>query len=148
MKSLAPLSVIVVGCLLTVACERSPQASGTPPGTSYQVNSLELRDGGASQQVRGASVTSAFFQGVKVEPKLGRSFLPEDFGAGRQQQVVMLSERFWQQKFRGDPRMIGAMIRLNGQPFTVIGVMPAAFEVPSGADLWVPKIQNVSNREL
>jgi putative ABC transport system permease protein len=139
MKSFAPLAVMILGVLVTVGCEKNAQTSSNPPDTTYQVNSLELRDGRTSQQVRGASVTSAFFQSEKVQPLLGRAFLPEEYGASRQQQVVMVSHRFWQQKFAGDPHLIGTTIRLNGQAFTVVGIMPAAFEVPSGVDMWVPK---------
>ena len=54
-------------------------------------------------------------------------------------QVVMLSQRFWQQQFGGDPRNIGTSMRLNGQAFTVIGIMPKAFDVPTGVDVWMPK---------
>jgi len=88
--------------------------------------------------VRGASVAPAFFQSAKVPPLLGRGFLPEEYGSDRQQ-VVMLSERFWQQRLGGDPRIIGATLRLNGQSFTVIGILPMTFDVPSGVDVWVPK---------
>jgi len=69
---------------------------------------------------------------------LGRGFLPEEYSSSRQQ-VVMLSHRLWQERFRGDPRIIGTTMRLNGQAFTVIGVMPTTFDVPSGVDIWVPK---------
>lgn len=62
---------------------------------------------------------------------LGRGFLPEKYGSASGQ-VVMVSHRLWQQRFRGDPRIIGTTMRLNGQAFTVIGIMPATFDVPSG----------------
>ena len=68
---------------------------------------------------------------------LGRGFLPEEYGSGSGQ-VVMVSHRLWQQRFRGDPRIIGIGIRVNGQAFTVIGIMPTTFDVPPGVDIWVP----------
>jgi putative ABC transport system permease protein len=92
----------------------------------------------AIRKVRGASVTVAFFQSARVAPFLGRSFLPEEYSSSRQQ-VVMVSHRFWQQQFGGDPRLIGMTMHLNGQNFTVIGIMPTMFDVPSGVDIWVPK---------
>jgi putative ABC transport system permease protein len=140
MKSSAPLAVVgILGCILSAGCVQTREASAAnPPATSYQVGSFELQVNGSSQQVRGASVTSAFFQSAKGQPLVGRGFLPEEYGSGRQQ-VVMLSGRFWQQQFGGDPRIIGATVRLNGRTLTVIGVMPATFDVPSGVDIWVPK---------
>jgi putative ABC transport system permease protein len=99
----------------------------------------QLQNSGSSQKVRGASVAPAFFQSAKVPPLLGRGFLPEEYGSGRQQQVVMVSQRFWQQRLGGDPRVIGSPMRLNGQTFTVIGILPTRFDVPSGVDIWVPK---------
>jgi hypothetical protein len=97
------------------ACVQTREANApNPPVTSYQVGSFELHNTGNSQMVRGASVAPAFFQSAKVPPLLGRGFLPEEYGSGRQQ-VVMLSERFWQQRLGGDPRIIGASMRLTDQ---------------------------------
>ena len=140
MKSCAPLAASgILSCILIVGCVQTPQASApNPPASSYQVGSFELRDGGSSQQIRGASVTAAFFQAVKVAPLLGRGFLPEEYSSGRRQ-VVIVSQRFWQLHFGGDPRIIGTSIHLNGQPFTVIGTLPPMFDFPSGVDIWVPK---------
>jgi len=52
---------------------------------------------------------------------------------------VMLSQRFWQQQFGGDPRIIGTAMRLNGQTCTVIGIMPTTFDFPPGVEIWMPK---------
>ena len=141
MKSSAPLSVAgVLGCILIAGgCTQTREATvPSPPTTSYQVSSFELQESGSSQQVRGASVTPVFFQTAKTPTMLGRGFLPGEYGSSGQQ-VVMLSHRFWQQRFGGDPRVIGTTMRLNGQAFTVIGIMPTTFDVPSGVDLWLPK---------
>ena len=140
MKSSAPLAVVgILGCILLSGCVQTREASAAnPPATSYQVRSFELQVSGSSQKIRGASVTSAFFQNVKGQALLGRGFLPEEYSSGGQP-VAMVSHRFWQQQFSGDPRIIGATVRLNGRPCTVVGVMPTAFDVPSGVDIWVPK---------
>ena len=139
-KSSAPLAMAeVVFCIAIVGCVQTREANlPKPPPASYQVGSFELQDSGSSQKVRGASVTPAFFQSAKVPPLLGRGFLPQEFGSGGQR-VLMVSQPFWQQRFGGDPRIIGTTLRLNGQAFTVIGVMPRMFDVPSGVDIWVPK---------
>src|SRR5215475_1531856 len=136
MKSLVPFLVaaILLGILI-VGC-----GEGNPPANSYQVDSFDMRTGGSSQQIRGVTVTPIFFQSKNVLPLIGRVFLPEEYGQ-RQRQVVVLSYRFWQRQFSGDPRVIGSSMDLNGQTFTVIGVMPTAFDVPSGVDIWVPTTQ-------
>ena len=139
-KSSAPLVIAgVLGCVLIAGCVQTRDANAPgPPTTSYQVDSFELQESGSSQKVRGASVAPVFFQNAKIPTLLGRGFLPDEYGSGRQQ-VVIVSHRLWQQRFGGDPRIIGITVRLNGQSFTVIGVMPTTFDVPSGVDIWVPK---------
>lgn len=139
-KSSAPLAVAgVLGCILIVGCVQTREANVlSPPATSYQVGSFELQENGSSQKVRGASVTLVFFQTAKMPTLLGRGFLPEEYRSGRQQ-VVIVSHRLWQQRFHGDPGIIGTTMRLNGQAFTVIGIMPTTFDIPSGVDLWVPR---------
>jgi hypothetical protein len=141
-KSSTPLAVAgVLGCILIAGCVQTREANlANPPATSYQVGSFELQDGGSRQKVRGASVAPAFFQSAKMPPLLGRGFRPEEYGSGRRQ-VVMVSHRLWEQRFGGDPRIIGTTMRLNGQAFTVIGIMPTVFDVPSGVDIWVPKAE-------
>jgi hypothetical protein len=63
--------------------------------------------------------------------------IPEEYISSKQQ-VVMISRRLWQQ-LGGDPRIIGMTMRLNGQNFTVIGILPTTFDIPSGVDIWAPK---------
>src|SRR5262247_1577555 len=105
MKSSSPLAMAgIVSCILIVGCVQTPQASSSnPPASSYQIGPFELQDSGRPQKVRGASVTATFFQFVRVVPLLGRGFLPEEYTSGRQQKVVLVSQRFWQQRFGGDP---------------------------------------------
>ena len=85
MKSSAPVAVAgVLGCILIAGCVQTREANvPNPPATSYQVGLFELQDGGSYQQVRGVSVTPAFFQSAKVSPLLGRGFLPEEYSSGR-----------------------------------------------------------------
>ena len=140
MQSSAPLAVAgALSAILIAGCAQTREANiPSPPATSYQVGSFELQEGGSSQNVRGASVTPVFFQAAKMRTLLGRNFIPGDYGSGGQQ-VVIVSHRLWQQRFRGDPRIIGSTISFNGQAFTVVGIMPRTFDVPSGVDIWVPK---------
>jgi len=50
----------------------------------------------------------------------------------------LVSNRLWKRKFAGDPALLGRKLRLNDGDFTVIGIMPATFESPAGAEIWVP----------
>lgn len=130
-------------CFLALsACDRLGEnsTSDIPPATSYRVDEFALSSDGISQTRRGASVTTAFFQAAKSRPWLGRLFTPEEYQSGKHQTVV-LSHRFWQQRFKGDPASIGRAVRLNGRDLTIVGVMPPAFKVPSGVDVWLPNVE-------
>ena len=87
-----------------------------------------------------AAVTEGMLTRVlRSEPVLGRGFLPEeDVPDGPD--VVLLSHRFWQERFAGDPDVIGRPVLLNEEPYTVVGVMPEGFAPPfvSNAALWRP----------
>lgn len=139
MKSLAPTAAIILCSFVIVGCTQTrPAIPANPPATSYQVDSFELQESGRTQKVRGASVTPDFFQSVKEPPMLGRIFIPEDYSLGRRQ-VVVLNHRLWQQRFGADPRLIGTAMHLDGRTFTVVGVMPANFDIPPGTDMWIPR---------
>ena len=75
--------------------------------------------------------TDNFFEVFGVRPMLGRSFLPGEDQAGADD-VVVLSHEVWQRDFQADPKVIGQVARLDGHPYTIIGVMPADFRYPLG----------------
>ena len=96
--------------------------------------------GPAGGEAVGASVVSGnFFDVLDARPARGRFFLPEEDRAPRAHPVVVLSHRFWRDRFRSDPAIVGAVISLDGAPFTVIGVASAGFHGPwlVAPDLWV-----------
>jgi putative ABC transport system permease protein len=133
------LSFTAIVCSLAMAgCGPRPRpAQANPPPNSYRIDSFHLNEAGASEEIRGAIVTPAFFQAVNVPPYIGRGFFPEDYQPGNQQ-VVLLTHRFWKQRFASNPAQIGVRLVLNGHPFTVIGIMPPGFETPAGVDIWAP----------
>jgi len=94
-------------------------------------------DGVPPGHFNGAWVTTNLFDVVGVRPLLGRGFLPEDGLAGAPP-VAVISARVWKEMFNGDPGILGRSIRVNGEPRTVLGVMPARFEFPLRQDLWLP----------
>ena len=68
---------------------------------------------------------------------LGRDFLPEDDDPGKNQ-VMLLSNRLWRTHFGADPGIVGRDVRMDGRPYTVVGVMPAGVNDRIPADLWIP----------
>jgi putative ABC transport system permease protein len=88
--------------------------------------------------VIGQMVTADFFKVFRVQPALGRTFNPDEFALGREA-VVVLSHRLWQRRFGGSPAAIGSTATINGRPFTIVGVMPPAFDYPGPRyELWAP----------
>ena len=118
--------------------------SGTPGGTLV----LDDPGGGGNrpQQFDMASVTPNFFPLLGVEPALGRNFTAEE-GALNGPRVVIMGNRLWQNTFHSDPGMVGRSIQLNGDPYTVVGILPPQFRLllPAEAfqlrdsDLWIPQ---------
>ena len=85
-------------------------------------------------RLRGLVAGSDLFAVLGVQPLLGRSFTPNEDkpGGGR---VVVLSHSAWQNRFKGDPNVVGQGVTLNGQSYSVIGVMPPGFQFPIQAEL-------------
>ncbi len=90
------------------------------------------------EELKGERVTASLFPLLGVEPRLGRTFRPEEDQPGRGN-VVLLSYSLWQRRFAGDPGIAGKTIRLRDQPYTVVGVLPPAFAVlETGVDIFTP----------
>jgi putative ABC transport system permease protein len=103
-----------------------------------RTSSFILSGKDTAERVVGARVSASFFDVFGVPPALGRVFTAEEDQPGREQ-VAVLSHRLWVRSFGADPAVVGKDVRMNGLPYRVLGVMPARFDVTSGAeDLWVP----------
>src|SRR5580698_4057572 len=93
---------------------------------------------GLPQRIRGMVVTPSWFTLLRVSPALGRPFLEEEGEVGREQEVI-LSHGLWEQLYAGDKAAIGRDLRISGQPFKIVGVMPANFDfVDPDVRLWMP----------
>ncbi len=95
---------------------------------------------GRSEPLRlvGSKVTANFLPALGVTPVLGRHFTEEDETPGRDR-VLLLHHALWQSAFGGDPGVVGQSVVLDGEPHTIVGVMPPAARMPtSGEQLWVP----------
>ena len=86
----------------------------------------------------GMQVSPNFFSILRVSPSLGRSFVSEE-GLPGHEHVAILSFGLWRSQFGGDPGVIGRNITVNGEPHTIVGVMPRAFAFPKyKAEIWTP----------
>ncbi len=93
-----------------------------------------------AEQVSGLRVSAGFFSVLGAKPLLGRTFFPEEETLGKDHEVV-LSYGLWKGRYGGDPSLLGRTIRVDGDDFTVVGVMPREFawQFWSGPrQLWVP----------
>ena len=99
---------------------------------------VEVADG--YEYVVGQIVSGNYFSTLGAEMALGRAFLPEEDRTLGTHPVVVLSHRFWQRRFNGDPNLLNQTIKLHGQPFTVIGVTAPEFigNKPDATSLWIP----------
>jgi putative ABC transport system permease protein len=79
-------------------------------------------------------VTAGIFRALGIRPVAGRTFLPED--DAQRANVVVLSEPFWRARFGGDPSVVGRAIRLDGAPFTIVGVVPGPAQLIGEASVW------------
>ncbi len=86
----------------------------------------------------GMQVSPQYFSILRVPPAIGRAFSAEEGQPGHDS-VVILSHGLWQSRFGSDPSVVGRRVTINGEPSTVIGVMPSRFTMPKyNADLWTP----------
>lgn len=100
-------------------------------------STFNISGNGAPERIPAASVTANLFPMLGVKAALGRTFLPEEEQTGRDQ-VVLLTHGLWQRRFGSDPNLPGQTIRLNGEPYTVIGILPADFEFVGDRQMWTP----------
>ena len=98
---------------------------------------------GDAERYDGSFVTAGVFELTRVQPILGRTILPgEDIQNG--QRVAVIGYTMWQRRFGGDSAVLGTVIRANGQPYSIVGVMPEGFLFPNNAAIWLPLSLNRS----
>ncbi|MEP7270605.1 MAG: ABC transporter permease, partial [Acidobacteriota bacterium] len=93
-------------------------------------------------RVLGGFISADFFQTLGVQPALGRAFQAGEDAAGAER-VVILNHTVWRDRFGANPGLIGQTLTLNGQLYTVVGIMPEGFHFPySDIDIWMPVQQH------
>jgi putative ABC transport system permease protein len=108
---------------------------------------FNLTGGEFPERIHGLSVSANFFQTLGVSPLLGRTFLPGEDQAGRND-VIVMSHGFWRRRFGSDPNLVGKTIVLaefggGGRVCTVIGIMPPSFKFPiiiETCEMWQPHV--------
>jgi predicted permease len=111
--------------------------------TFEQLAAYEYWSAGLGGQVQpyeasGVKVSANFFSTVGINPTTGRDFIPGEDAEGRDREVI-LSNAFWRRRFAADPTAVGKLLKIDGEMYTVIGVMPPRAIFPLGAPaFWVP----------
>jgi putative ABC transport system permease protein len=110
------------------------------------------------EKVEGTRVSTSLFSVLRVQPMLGRTFSPEEEKQGAAP-VVVLSYGLWQRRFGGDSGVVGQTVTLDGDSYTVIGVMPPDFSFPQNSgipaffpstertDLWTPRVLTLEEEQ-
>lgn len=100
---------------------------------------FNLTSDGPPDRVLGGLVSWNFFQTLGVQPVLGRAFSEQE-AQPASSHVAILSRGFWESRFAGDPQIIGKTVKLQGETYTVVGVMPSGFQFPlmGVANIWTP----------
>jgi putative ABC transport system permease protein len=89
---------------------------------------------GKVDEIAAQQVTHRFFDVLRIRPIAGRTFRPED--KALPPNATVISERLWRTRFGSDPSIVGRLLRIDGLPFTVLGIVPAEFQFFAQADLW------------
>src|SRR5262249_38781898 len=91
------------------------------------------------QQLDGAAVTPSFFSVLGVVPREGRPLVEAD-GQKDAAHVIVIGDGLWRRLFGARPGVVGSTIRLDGEPFTIVGIAPPDLRIPAGAEFWRPLI--------
>jgi putative ABC transport system permease protein len=104
---------------------------------AYDSSQANLSGEGDAERIEGALVTHDLGRTLGVNPLLGRDFLAaEDQPNGPK--VAVIAEGMWTRRFGRDPNVLGRSVRLNNEPYTIVGVLPGDLLFPGRAELWVP----------
>src|SRR5580704_1616574 len=104
----------------------------------FQERDQTVELSGLPQRIHGMVVTPSWFKLLRVSPALGRPFSDEEGEIGQDHQVI-LSHGLWEQLYGGDKSALGRDLRISGQPFAIVGVMPEGFDfIDPEVRLWMP----------
>ena len=110
---------------------------------AFDASSVNLTGEGEPQRLQAASVTGAFFRALGVRPRAGRAIDERDVVDNRR--VVVLSDGLWRRLFGARENVVGRVLRLDGQPYEVIGVAAPGVTLPGTPDVWRPLVFTPAN---
>src|SRR5205085_3587425 len=128
--------VTVICCYWATGCSYFVHKASypEPPPTTYRVGYFTVTATGGPERVQVAVVMPDFFKAVNARPLIGRLFIAEDYQG--KAQTILVSHKFWQRRFGGNPNIIGTTVDVDGKSMTIIGVMPNDFDLPRGTEFW------------
>ncbi|HEY1251611.1 MAG TPA: ABC transporter permease [Thermoanaerobaculia bacterium] len=109
-------------------------------------DSVALTGMGRPEDVPAAAVAPDFFAVLRIKPLLGRTLVAGEDEPGHR--VVVLSEALWKTRFGGNPAAVGSTAVLNGESYTIVGVLPAAQTFPEDARLWIPLVWTAEEKAI
>jgi len=124
--------------------DRSHVFSSSGVATQRSFNLIGQRE---PERIRGAKVMADYLTTLGIKPVLGRVFSADEDRPGGPP-VALISYAFWQNHFAGSPGAIGQSLNLDGKTYTLLGVMPAGFDLPGAAEIWLPLQTNIENLPL
>jgi putative ABC transport system permease protein len=110
---------------------------------AFAPESVNMTGRGDPERIQGTATTAGLFELLGVQPALGRTFRPDEERHG-QHRVAVVSDGFWRTRLGADPRALGRSLTLDGEAYTIVGVMPPGFQHPcpwsagKPTDVWVP----------
>jgi predicted permease len=104
---------------------------------AYHTGDVNVSGVGQAERYTGAWTTASLFSIAKALPLLGRT-LDADDNVPNGPNVAVISYAMWKTRFGGERTVLDRVIRANGQPFTIVGVLPEKYGFPNNADLWIP----------
>src|SRR6266704_5432369 len=113
------------------------QSSSFEQMAAYGFRAFTIGGTERPEAIQAGAVASDFFPLLRVKPLLGRTFTPDEDRPG-EGHVVVLGYNFWRDHFASDRNIVGRSVAIDGETYSIIGVMPETFRFPSWAKLWVP----------
>jgi predicted permease len=103
---------------------------------AYSRVEATLMAGDQPIRARGTRISADFFEILGVKPIMGRTFARDEFSHLAKGSIIIISSALWRQQFAADPKIVGQKIQINGNPATIIGVMPSGAVLPDGGDTY------------
>ena len=107
---------------------------------------LNLTGGAYPEQIRGIHVTSGYFRLFGAEIERGRTFTPEE-DRPNGPHLLVISDSLWRRRYGADPNLVGKVIQLGGDPYSVIGIVASSFNFDPSPDVWMPFQFNLNSTD-